>query len=184
MLNPRLIALAILFVMTAWFGHLASKPLECEGRLMMKLELSFTPERLNQLLAVWKQKHTNWQAPLLESLRWDTWFICAYAPFCCLLVWVAAEHFQTRNPGLNAFGYCLAAAQLFAGVCDLIENAGLKAAIISGKASSPWTQIMSSFSAIKWLILLAAALFAFGALIDWAVNFPHEVKLKTRLYYG
>ena len=166
MFGPRVATFLCFFVLGIWFGHLASEPLKGEGRLMMKLELSFTPKRLSKLLSGWKERHSDWRRPLLESLRWDTWFICSYAPFCCLLVWVAAEHFQTRNSSISAFGQWLAAGQLFAGFCDFVENAGLNASIVSDQPSSPWTQITSTFSAIKWLLIFAAILFVLGTLID------------------
>jgi hypothetical protein len=159
-------AVVLLTVLSLWLGHLTGKPLAGGPLRIVRLELAPTASAANEFLQAWaKARPCNWRMQLNESLSWDTWFICAYAPLFALLCWLAADHFIPAHPALAASGRGLAAAQLLAGTLDFIENAAMKHMINAGQADAPWPQISSTASGVKWLLIFAFMLFAIGTLI-------------------
>ena len=164
-------AVVVLTALFFWFGHLTGRPLEGGPVRIVRLELAPTVSAANDFLRQWAHaRPDSWQDQLNESLSWDTWFICAYAPLFTLLCWLAAGHFAREHPGLYAFGQGLAGAQLLAGALDFVENAAMKHMIDAGQANAPWPQISSTASGIKWLLVLAFALFVIGTFVHFLLR--------------
>lgn len=176
MMSPagiRTIIILIFVGLVVWLGRLTGAPLKKGAGKIFWLEISPNATAANQIIDQWKyQAPGQWQSLLLESLRWDDWFICAYAPLCYFLVWLAKTHLELTNPTASFWGHVLAAAQLFAGLCDFIENAGLRHMVRAGAASTPWPQITSVASVIKWALLALGALYCLFTLLHWLIIKP------------
>ncbi|MEJ1965221.1 MAG: hypothetical protein WDO56_28265 [Gammaproteobacteria bacterium] len=165
------VAIAVLAIFFVWFGSLGNKPVAGGPRRIIGLELAPTVDAAEGFLQDWSKARPGvWQGQLRESLDWDTWFICAYAPLFALLCWVAAEHFGTSGyRSLEAFGQGLAGAQLLAGALDFVENVALRRMIDAGHATAPWPQISFAASLPKWILLGGFGLYVVAATGHWAV---------------
>ena len=165
---PRVVAIAVLTAFFFWFGSLTSKPLAGGPLRIVSLELAPTEREANAFLTAWANAKPDWQDRLRRSLRWDTWFICAYAPLFALLCWVAADHFTQGSPRLAEFGRWLAGMQLLAGALDFVENWAMGRMIEDATAHEPWPQVSATASGIKWLLILGFTVFVLVALGHWA----------------
>jgi hypothetical protein len=161
------IAVSVLSLLFCWFGYLTNEPLSGGPVRIVALELAPSVRAANGYLDAWaKAWPCDWQSRLNASLRWDTWFICAYAPLFTMLCSLAGDHFAPSRPRLAILGYALAGAQLVAGALDFVENAAMKRMIDAGEAFAPWPQVCALAAGVKWLLIIAFALYALAALID------------------
>jgi hypothetical protein len=167
---PKVIAIVFLGVLVVLFGKKTQEAFEVGPMSIVRLELAPTVIAANRFMEAWKaHRPGDWKARLTNGQQWDTWFICAYAPLCALLCWVAAEHLASRWPIWGRVGFVLALLQLFAGVLDFIENAGMRPTIEAGYARAPWPAIAATASAGKWTLLLAFGVYGSVSLVHRVV---------------
>jgi hypothetical protein len=172
---PKIVAVLALAALAVWFGTLANRPVRGGPLRIVWLELSPTVSTANAFISAWqKARPDTWQESLKEAQRWDTWFICSYAPLFALLGWLAASHFSTTHVRLGAFGFAIAVAQLLAGALDFLENAGMQPTIDAGYPTAPWPTIGAAASAIKWLLILVFAIYTAAAGIHWLWTMLHR----------
>ena len=160
-------AIISLSALTVWFGALAQEPVKGGPLSIVRLELAPTVEAADHFMRAWQCARSTWQQDLQLAQAWDTWFICAYAPLFALLCWVGAAHLSVAFPRLGALGYALAGMQLAAGALDFVENAAMQKTIDAGYASAPWPLIGATASSMKWLLILAFAIYVIGAGVYW-----------------
>ena len=95
-----------------------------------------------------------------ESLYLDYPYLVLYALFyaaACVAVGArAAERGMARLAGL---GQPLAIGALVAAACDAVENVALLQ-VLNGHTDQPWPAIAFTFASFKFLLLIAASLYA------------------------
>jgi hypothetical protein len=180
-MTPKIVAILLLAGLTVGLGSLAARPMKGGPAGIVWLELAPTVSRANAFLASWKTHRFaadlpfqgDWKARLQTTQAWDTWFICAYAPFFALLCWLAAAHFAPVMPTVGAWGRGLAGAQLLAGALDFLENTAVNHMIEREVAERPWPFISASASGVKWLLILAFLGYALAAAIHGLLAASH-----------
>jgi hypothetical protein len=182
---PKIVAVLTLTALALWFGTLARGPAKDGSVSIVRLELAPTVEPQIPFLRAWEiSRPRTWHGDLSRAQQWDTWFISAYAPLFTLLCWIAADHFARASPILGTVGHVLAVAQLLAGALNFVENVAMQTMIDRGFAITPWPQISSSASGIKWFLLLAFIVYVCSAVVHvavWAVALGHSKPVILRM---
>ncbi len=163
---PKYVAILTLAALALWFGRLAQAPVSGGPRSIVRLELAPTVAAANRFFDAWR-KEDRWRERLNEAQRWDTWLICAYAPLFALLSWLTADYFVSRCTVLALFGRALAGTQLLAGALDFLENAAIQKMLDRGHAYSPWPQVSSTASGLKWMLLALFAAYLLATALYW-----------------
>jgi hypothetical protein len=101
------------------------------------------------------------------SLLIDYPYLIAYGLFLSgACVAVADRARRAGRSGLAALGPLLAWGALAAAACDAVENAALLL-ILDGHTGQPWPAIAFAFATVKFILALAASLYALGG---WLVT--------------
>lgn len=155
--------IVVLAVLSVWTLILCSKPLRDAGlKSIIAFETVMNP---GDAKALWQtvgfcgsaKPPAERRKALLTHLEMDTWFICCYAPLFCLLCWCAGDAWSHLWPAAPTFARWLAAAQLLAGVLDLVENHGLRQIVVTNTLQPATLMIAGAASRLKWAILLVGA---------------------------
>ena len=164
----------MLAVLAWFFGKATRAPLEGSGAPpILQLEIATTKEKADAFINTWKaacpentaKPEEAWNARLLNSIRWDTWFILTYAPLLALLCWKAADEFASVMPWAAVAGRMLAWAQIYAGALDFVENAGMWRLINEGVSAETWCPIPAYASWLKWILIGCFVAFVLAALV-------------------
>lgn len=157
----NLLFLALLVAVLAWMTVMSRSGLP-DFMTILRLEMcGLTQSCVEQVADLHKQDDG---ALMLRSIYLDYLFVALYGAFFV----VALLRVALRLPApLARFTRALAVPVVFACLCDLIENFLLTAMILEGSARLGL--LMSLFSAIKFIILIAvAAWWAAMTLRSWA----------------
>lgn len=155
--------IAVLAVLSVWTMILCSKPLRDAGlKSIIAFETVMDP---GEAATLWQtagfcgaaEPPAERRKALLTHLEMDTWFICCYAPLLCLLCWCVGDAWGHLWPSAPAFARWLAAAQLLAGVLDLVENHGLRQIVVTNTLPPCTLMVAGAASRLKWIIVLLGA---------------------------
>jgi hypothetical protein len=102
------------------------------------------------------------------SLYLDYPYLALYGLFFAAACLVVAQRAAERaRPGLARLGRLLALGALVAAACDAVENAALLR-VLAGHTGQPWPGVAFGFASAKFVLTIAAALFAIlGFLVTW-----------------
>jgi hypothetical protein len=128
------------------------------------LELTPSAEKAKEIVKAWSDK--NLLDLALEDIRFDYAFIALYTATLALTCFFGASLFG----GLFArAGTILGWAMFIAGPMDVFENLGMTAEIGGNYAVAP---IVFTVSSIKWIISIAAFLYAIPTLVTMVIRLP------------
>ena len=125
---------------------------------IIHLEFAYTKQKVNAVLDTWSYPGTNNIDNISVAIQ-NTWFDFIFLFFYSLFLFYACRSISTAFNGLlhNA-GKLMAAGSLYAGLSDIAENAGMLISL-NGYTSNLIAFLTVSFSAIKWILVLAALSF-------------------------
>jgi hypothetical protein len=128
------------------------------------LELTPSAEHAAKIVGAWRDKHLLGLA--LEDIRFDYAFIALYTATLALTCFFGAALF---GGWFARAGTILGWAMFVAGLMDVFENLRMTAEIGGNYAIAP---IVFTVSSIKWLISIAAFLYALPTLVTMLIRLP------------
>ena len=133
-----------------------------EGVGIIEFELARTAEEASNLYG---QLGEGGRDAARESLYLDYPYLILYALFYAAAVLVVAARAAERGMvRLAAWGRPLAWGAVAAAACDAIENLALLR-VLAGHTDQPWPGIAFAFASVKFLLLIAASLYAIGGFV-------------------
>ena len=137
------------------------------------LELTLSAGQAEKIVGAWRNKKVLDVA--LEDIRFDYAFIALYTATLALSCFFGASLFRGW---FARAGTILGWAMFIAGPMDVFENLGMNAEIGGNYAIAP---VVFTVSAIKWLISLAAFLYALPTLGAMLIRLPSLLR-KDRVH--
>jgi hypothetical protein len=128
------------------------------------LELTPNSDKAKKIVEAWRDKSLLDIA--LEDIRFDYAFIALYTATLALTCFFGASLF---SGWFARAGTILGWAMFIAGPMDVFENLGMTAEIGGNYAVAP---IVFTVSAIKWIISIAAFLYAVPTLVVMLIRLP------------
>jgi hypothetical protein len=64
-------------------------------------------------------------------------------------------------------GSILAAGQLLAGACDVVENEAIRNMVVRGRAMTPWPEICFTAAHVKYGFIAAGGLYGLAMVSRW-----------------
>ena len=157
--HPRrgLIVLGLL-VLTLGVGALALPALDDMGDVgIIEFELARTSEQASEYYG---ELGDAGRDAARESLYLDYPYLILYGLFyAAACVVVAARAAERQMPALARWGRPLAWGALAGAACDAVENVALLR-VLDGHTDQPWPGIAFTFASAKFLLLIAASLYA------------------------
>ena len=121
-------------------------------------EFAHNSKKVNEVLVAWTFPGTNNIDNISAAIQ-NTWFDFIFLFFYSLFLFYACSSISTAFSGLlHKAGKLMAAGSLYAGLFDIAENAGMLISL-NGYTSNLIAFLTVSFSAIKWILVLAALSF-------------------------
>ncbi|MEA2235434.1 MAG: hypothetical protein QOC81_158 [Thermoanaerobaculia bacterium] len=140
-------------------------PLEARGGYKIGcLELTPSSETAAKIVKAWSDKKLLEVA--LEDIRFDYAFIALYTATLALTCFFGASLFSGF---FGRAGTILGWLMFIAGPMDVFENLGMAAEICGNYAIAP---VVFTVSSIKWLISIAAFLYALPTLVVMLIRLP------------
>jgi len=140
-------------------------PLKTEGGYKIGcLELTPSAGTAKNIVKAWSDKHLLDVA--LEDIRFDYAFIALYTATLAMACFFGADLF---GGWFARAGTILGWLMFVAGLMDVFENIGMTAEIGGNYAVAP---IVFTVSSIKWLISIAAFLYALPTLVTMLIRLP------------
>lgn len=141
---------------------------------IINLEFASTKEKVNAVLNAWSYPGTNNIDNISVAIQ-NTWFDFIFLFFYSLMLFYACLSISYSMTGfLNKTGKWLATGSLYAGLFDIIENAGMLISL-NGYTSNLVAIITATFSVLKWILVLCAVSFI---LITGPVYIVNRLKRK------
>jgi hypothetical protein len=128
------------------------------------LELTPSSDKAAKIVGAWRDKHLLDVA--LEDIRFDYAFIALYTATLAMTCFFGAALF---GGWFARAGTILGWLMFVAGLMDVFENLGMTAEIGGNYAIAP---IVFTVSSIKWLISIAAFLYALPTLATMLIRLP------------
>ncbi len=140
-------------------------PLKTKGGYRIgALELTPSAGKAEKIIGAWRDKHLLDVA--LEDIRFDYAFIALYTATLAMTCLFGAGFF---SGWFARAGTILGWAMFVAGLMDVFENLGMTAEIGGNYAIAP---IVFTVSSIKWIISIAAFLYALPTLATMLIRLP------------
>lgn len=137
--------------LSAWMSSQERSMRRGGGPGIVGFELAGSDARVEEILAAWGP---DGRAAARRSLLIDYGVLATYAPLMAGLCRGAASRLERRRSGrLAALGPALAAAQLIAGACDVVENTALLA-VLAGRRR-PLPEVATAAARLKFTLLAA-----------------------------
>ncbi len=125
---------------------------------IINLEFASTKHKVNMVLNAWSYPGTSKLDNISVAIK-NTWFDFIFLFFYSLMLFYACLSISNSFTGfLNRTGKLLATGSLYAGLFDIIENAGMLISL-NGHPSNMVAIITATFSVMKWTLVICAIVF-------------------------
>jgi hypothetical protein len=160
--DARLVSLGAAYLgLSAWMFSQEAEMRRGGGPGIVGLELAGSTGRVEEILAAWGH---DGRAAARRSLLIDYGVLATYAPLMVGLCQRTADRMgRRRRARLAALGPTVAAAQIVAGACDVVENTALLR-VLAGRRE-PLPAVATTAASLKFALLAAGGVFLAAGLL-------------------